>query len=229
MKRIYLKCRQKHFAPKHVAEVGVYLPDTSNVVDFAKDHIRTTLVEAHPTYITKIQSYFEEYPNVTLHPVAVYDVPGHLKIITRGASTYIEHIAASPSVINDGLSSEEGDTITVPSERFDKIDDGTIDLLSIDVEGAEWFVIKHMKSRPTVISIETHGKLYTNPYLTEISSWMKANLYRVWYKDNSDTVYLKENQLPVDSSDKVKLSFKNIHLKFRQNKSRVKRFFKRLF
>ena len=89
MKRIYQKCQQKNFFPKHVAEVGVYLPETSNVVDFAKEGVRTTLVEAHPTYVEAIEKYFEAYPEVTIYPVAIYDTPGQLKIVTRGASTYI--------------------------------------------------------------------------------------------------------------------------------------------
>ena len=212
-----------------MAEVGVFLPESSNTIDFAHQGIRTTLVEAHPTYVKAIKTYFETYPEVTVHPVAIYDTPGQLKIVTRGPSTYIEHIAEPPSVINDGYQIDESDTITVPAERFDSIDDGSIDLLSVDMEGSEWYVIKHLKSRPIVISVETHGKLYTNPFLAEISSWIDANGYRVWYKDNSDTVYLKENTLPTNPLEKLKLTFKNVHLWFLRNKTQVKRSFLHFF
>lgn len=228
MKRIYRKCQQKNFIPKHVAEVGVYLPEISNVIDFAKEGTRTTLVEAHPTYVTAIQAYFKDYPKVTLHPIAIYDTPGQLKIVTRGPSTYAEHITGPPSVVNDGYQIDDNDTIIVPSERFDNIDDGTIDLLSIDIEGSEWYVIKHMKSRPVVISVETHGKLYTNPYIREIDHWMNINNYRVWYKDNSDTVYLKLNSLPITTAEKLTLFFKEMHLRFRKNKSKAKQYFRSL-
>ena len=229
MKRIFRECQRKGFAPQHVAEVGVYLPESSNIVDFAKQGTRTTLVEAHPTYVEAIRTYFETYPEVTVYPVAIYDTPGQLRIVTRGPSTYAEHIAEPPSVINDGYRIDESDAITVPAERFDSIDDGTIDLLSIDIEGSEWYVIKHLKSRPTVISVETHGKLYTNPFLEEINLWMQANGYQVWYKDNSDTVYRKEGTLPVASAEKIKLTAKNLQLRFRKHKTKVKRAILRVF
>lgn len=228
MKKIYLKCQQKRFTPQHVAEVGVYLPETSNVVDFAKERTRTTLVEAHPTYIAQIRTYFKEYPNVTLYPVAIYDAPGQLRIVTRGPSTYVEHIAKPPSVINDGYQIDEIDTITVPAERFDAIDDGTIDLLSIDIEGSEWYVVKHLKSRPIVISVETHGKLYTNPYLSEITAWMHEHGYQKWYKDNSDTVYIRDSALSVSTTEKAQLVLKDLYIQFRKNKNKAKRSILRL-
>ena len=229
MKKIYRKCQQKNFTPRHVAEVGVYLPETSNVADFATEGVRTTLVEAHPTYVEAIRAHFETNENVTLHPVAIYDAPGQLKIVTRGASTYIEHIAAPPSVINDGTSPETDDTLVVSAERFDAIDDGTIELLSIDIEGSEWYVIKHLRSRPSVISVETHGKLYTNPYMGEIQAWMDAQNYQAWYKDNSDTVYVRRGAWPLTLAEKQQLFFKNLHLRFRKNKSKVKQSFRRFF
>ena len=43
-----------------------------------------------------------------------------------------------------------------------------IDLLSVDTEGCEWFVLQTLRSRPAVISIETHGGLYLNPHRDEI-------------------------------------------------------------
>jgi len=38
-------------------------------------------------------------------------------------------------------------------------------------------VLKHLVSRPKVISIETHGKYYLNPFLTEITQWMEREGY----------------------------------------------------
>lgn len=229
MKRIYKKCQQKNFTPQHVAEVGVYLPNVSNVVDFAKTGIKTTLVEAHPTYVAEIQVYFEKYANVSLFPVAIADTPGQLRIVTRGASTYVEHISHSPSVVNDGYQIDESDVISVPAERFDNIDDGTIDLLSIDIEGSEWYVIKHLKSRPAVISVETHGKLYRNPFLPEIQAWMDTNGYHAWYKDKSDTVYAKTSVLPTTATERITLLFKDFRINLRTRKSRLKQMARRFF
>ncbi|HET9135715.1 MAG TPA: hypothetical protein VFO76_03690, partial [Candidatus Kapabacteria bacterium] len=58
-------------------------------------------------------------------------------------------------------------------------------------EGCEWYVIETMNSRPDIISLETHGKQYKNPFTKEISDWMNHNKYKIWYRDKSDTVYIK--------------------------------------
>ncbi len=223
MKEIYRRCQRKGFAPKHVAEVGVYLPETSNVVDYALLGVRTTLVEAHPDYVTKVETFFRDYPNVKLHPVAVADEPGQLRLVTRGASTFAEHIKASPSVVNDRYTLSDADTITVPCVRFDSVDDGTIDLLSIDIEGSEWFVIKHMVSLPAVVSVETHGKAYTNPYLAQIEGWMQGAGYRVWYRDNSDTVYVRGGTIALTAADRSRLRASTLRLGLRKRTSEVKR------
>ncbi|MBK8554209.1 MAG: FkbM family methyltransferase [Ignavibacteria bacterium] len=88
------------------------------------------------------------------------------------------------------------------------MDDGTIDLLSVDIEGGEWFVVKHLVSRPDVISIETHWKNYSNPYLKEINEWMSDNDYQIWYIDKSDTVYFKNNLFKLTVLEKAELKFK---------------------
>jgi len=56
-------------------------------------------------------------------------------------------------------------------------------------------VIKHLKSRPKVISIETHGKYYVNPFIKQIEEWMQKENYTVWYKDRSDTIFIKSGFL----------------------------------
>ncbi|MDQ7057245.1 MAG: FkbM family methyltransferase, partial [Ghiorsea sp.] len=99
--------------------------------------------------------------------------------------------------VNDGCKVSESDSFIAEAKRFNEIDDGTIELLSIDTEGSEWFVIKNMISRPSVIPIETHGGTYTNPYLSEIQQWLSKNHYQLWYKDKSDSVYVTEQSIPI--------------------------------
>ena len=200
----------------------MYLPETSNVGDFARAGTRTTLVEAHPDYVAAVRTYFADFPNVELHPVAVADAPGELRLVTRGPSTFAEDVAAPPSVVNDAYERAEEDVITVPARRFDEIDDGTIDLLSVDIEGSEWFVIKHMASRPAVISVETHGKRYVNPYLAEIETWMRERAYRVWYRDDSDTVYVKGPEIELTAADRARMAAKSARLALRRWVSKAK-------
>lgn len=98
----------------------------------------------------------------------------------------------------------------------DTLDDGNIDLISIDTEGSEWYVIKYLKSRPDVISIETHGAVYVNPKIDEIESWMAANGYVVYFKDKSDSVYVRPDKIRVSILDQLALAWKNVRIRFRR-------------
>ncbi|MBO0929960.1 FkbM family methyltransferase [Fibrella aquatilis] len=106
----------------------------------------------------------------------------------------------------------------MPCKRFSEIDTGEFDLLSIDIEGSEWYVLKYMVSRPNVISVETHGKFYVNPFINEIKAWMLKNNYIIWYKDRSDSVYVKKEFIDITSYEKIALILKNTWLELRRQK-----------
>ena len=53
-KIIFNELSKKGFQPTHVAEVGVYLPETSNVYDYIKLGIKCTLVEPDPKSVNLI-------------------------------------------------------------------------------------------------------------------------------------------------------------------------------
>ncbi len=217
LKRLYRKLEQKGYRPNHVAEVGVWVPETSNIFDYIEAGVRTTLVEPDPDSIKRIEARFGELPNVTLHRVAAYDFEGQLDLSQRDASTFVSELEASPAIVNDGYVVSDEDKFTVDCTTFDKIDDGSIDLISIDTEGSEWFVIKYMTSRPEVISIETHGAAYTNPHIDDIVSWMSSNDYVVFFKDKSDSVYVRrDGDIPVTFGDRLALAWKNAMLAFRR-------------
>jgi FkbM family methyltransferase len=219
-KKIYRKLKSRDISFTHVCEVGVYLPETSNIIDFIKDGIRATLVEADAATNEKIKNYFKDY-NIQLFPVAVWDYNGTIKLSKAAASTFVTQLASSPAIINDKYVVDEENTFEVPCKIFSDIDDGTIDLLSIDIEGCEWYVIKHLKSRPGVISVETHGKYYINPFINEILKWMQKENYIVWYKDASDTVFIKNNLFTPNANDKIETKLAELKLKWKK--------FKRIF
>jgi len=202
IKLIYKRLKDRKIQFNHVCEVGVYLPETSNIINFIKDDIRTTLVEADPETVEKIKTYFSGY-NIEVVPVAVWDTSGVIKLSKAAASTFVTQLDASPAIINDKYQVKEENTFEVPCKVFSEIDDGTIDLLSVDIEGGEWYVIKHLKSRPKVISIETHGKYYVNPFIKEIEAWLVKENYITWYKDRSDTIYVKNGLLNPSFSENV--------------------------
>ena len=220
-KLIFKMTVRKGFLPAHVAEVGVYRPAASNIYDFIQAGIRCTLVEPDPASIEHIRQCFAANQNVTLHPVAVYDTNGKLELIHRGASTFVANLASSPAIVNDGYTLDHRDKFTVEATTFDRLDDGTIDLLSVDTEGSEWFVIKHMKSRPAIISLETHGAAYVNHYLGEITAWMRQNNYRVWYKDKTDSVFARRDRIAVTFTDTLRLASMDLYLALRRQRKKL--------
>jgi FkbM family methyltransferase len=198
----------------------------SNIVDFIqKDHIRATLVEPDPKCQVAIRGYFKDQSNVTLLPYAIYDYNGTLELIAREQSTFVSDLPHSPATVNDNYSIREDDRFTVECRRFDDLDDGSIDLLSIDTEGAEWYVIKYLKSRPLVISVETHGKIYQNPFLKEILSWMDQNGYDRWFKDKADTVFYRKNAFSVTTAEKLQLSIMDARVAIRRARKKFEKLF----
>ena len=206
--KLYNKCRSRNLKIIHAAEVGVYLPETSNILKFIEDGIKATLVEADPEYVLKIKEYFRAFSNVTIFPFAVWDRSGFIILNKAESSTFAEELITSPAIVNDKYISDSEKKITVVAKTFDEIDDGTIDLLSVDIEGGEWYVIKHLVSKPDVISIETHWKNYSNPFLNEINSWMENNNYSIWYIDKSDTVYFKNSLFELSPFEKIENKLK---------------------
>lgn len=199
---LHLKLKKKRFDPTHVCEVGVYLPETCSVRSFILEGKRASLVEANPVMVEKIRHAFKPFPNTQVFPYAVADQPGSITLYNRGASTFISTVE-SPALVNDQYQKSDSDRFEVQAKTFDQIDDGTIDLLCIDIEGAEWFVLSKLVSKPVVISVETHGKYYLNPKLTEIQQWMRDRGYVVWYKDKSDTVFVKPEHIAISNKENM--------------------------
>lgn len=207
--QLWQKVSSKKFHPTHVAEVGVWHPNTSNIYQYIADGVKTTLVEPDPESIELIRQKFGS-SNVTLYEVAACDFDGSVELCKRESSTFVSSLQSSPALVNDGCNVATSDKFVAKAVRFSEIDDGEIDLISIDTEGSEWFVIKNMVSRPVVISLETHGGIYKNPYLSEIREWLTNNNYKLWYKDKSDSVYVHNDDITVTIADKVFLFFMDI-------------------
>ena len=225
-KELYKKFLSKKIALHHVCEVGVFMPEMSNILDFiVRDRVRTTLVEPDPKSIAAIREFFREYSNVELLPYAVYDHHGVLELVQRNASTFVSTLPYSPAQINDNYHIQKEDKFTVECRKFDELDDGSIDLLSIDTEGSEWYVVKNLVSRPLIISVETHGKSYLNPFFTEITGWMAVNGYERWWLDKTDTVYYKKGTFTVTGAEKIRLALMDAYVKFRRVRKKAAKFF----
>jgi len=194
---LYNRVSELGISIEHVCEVGVWKPESSNILMFIGDNIRADLIEPDPITVKELKEYFSDFQNVTIHNYAVFDKSGKIELFRKGASTFVGVLPSSPATINDNYTRNEDDSFFADSIPFGELDDGSIDVLSIDTEGCEWFVLMTMKSRPLVISIETHGKKYVNPYMKEIDEWIERNNYSVWYKDKSDTVYYNSSKVHI--------------------------------
>ncbi len=225
-KTLYKKFLSKKINVGHVCEVGVWLPEMSNILDFiVRERVRTTLVEPDPGCIAAIRKYFQDYDNVGLLPYAAYDRHGQLELVQRNASTFVSALPYSPAQVNDDYQIRKEDTFTVECRRFDELDDGSIDLLSVDTEGSEWYVIRYLKSRPLIISVEMHGKSYLNPFYNEIAAWMQAQGYKTWFMDKTDIVYYKKGAFQVTAAEKLQLLLMDAAVRLRRTRKRAARLF----
>ena len=78
-----------------------------------------------------------------------------------------------------------------------------------------------MASRPDVISVETHGAAYLNPHLDDIEAWMHENGYAVFFRDKSDSVYVRPDAIVLTLSDKLALGWKDLTLALRRFRKRL--------
>ena len=221
------QCLKKKLAFSHVMEVGVYYPETSNILGFIDDGIRASLVEPDPLCLEKIRKYFVDKRNVKVIPWAVWEKEEDIEMFRANASTFIGSIAGSPAVVNDGYAYDEKDRFVAHGKPFGRVDDGTIDLLSVDIEGAEWLVVKNMTSRPKVIALEMQAGTYVNPKADQIRNWMKDNGYSAWFLDDTDCVYIKKGAVTFSLLERAVLSVNNFLTVFNHVLQRIKRRFRK--
>ncbi len=98
--------------------------------------------------------------------VAIDFQPGSQIMVYNNGSSYLK---GTWSPTPTGTSEFLVKTIT-----FDTLDDGRIDILNLDCEGAEWAVLSNMRSRPKLLAIENCDD---NPHYENICRWLKENEY----------------------------------------------------
>ncbi len=208
--------KKKNYSPKYVCEIGVWHPETSNIKYYIEKDVKTLLIEPDPESIGLIKKEWGQRKNLILKTFACTDFDGTIELHKAGSSSFVSSSKKSPAIVNDSFDIKKNISTKVDAKMFSSEDPGDINLISIDTEGSEWFVIKNMLSRPDVICIETHGGYYINPYIKEIKKWMDEYNYTLWFKDNSDSVYVKKDVIKINLNELVFLMFKNMHLFFRR-------------
>ena len=152
------------------------------------------MFEPHPVFYKELAEAAKGRSNVTVHNVAIGDEDGKLELYDEGTSSALTTLD-SPVAQHFHKSSEGRNKFTVDVKRLLEFDYGQIDILRIDTEGAEWFALKHMVSRPKYITIETHNDLatYINPYIYEIFHWARDKKYVLTRIHEGDFFYELRN------------------------------------
>ena len=182
-------------APRRVCEVGVNAPDKCSLTRFIDGGIPAILVEPLPWLAAELRTRF---PKAQVLEAAIGSSSGPVKLYDRGEGSWIEHVPAGSAPdehpLHSSMCRKTFDTEfvrTVESIEFQMIDTGDIDVLAVDTEGAEWFAIQKMTSRPYLVRLETHflNSGWRNPYLEEIGGHLAALGYRLLVEDISDSLW----------------------------------------
>lgn len=183
--------------PRTICEVGT---GGDTFVFQCKDFLdlqdcKFILIEVNPASFAVVKNNWGEDSRCTLYNKAISMDTGIVKYYNcnhndHNASGFIEGFL-SPAVVGHKQPLREEDITLVESINFSEVDDGEIDILFIDIEGAEWSVLKNMKSRPKIIALETHSQLgFVNEYIKDIENFMEDNGYILRSKDISDSLYM---------------------------------------
>jgi len=188
------------FRPRTVCEVGSggcrTVLQVENFLDFAEKLI---FVEPNSASFKRLQEQnfngelFINIPKFKLYNAAISNRTGQGKYYNwkpteENASGFIEDVV-SPAMYKDGYVPNE--FLMVNFMKFSEIDDGEIDILAVDAEGAEFHVINDMKSRPKIIVLETHTNFAKqSPDFNQINSWMIREGYQS-RNDGDDTIYTR--------------------------------------
>lgn len=152
--------------------------------------IHVMMFEPHPVYYKQLVEAAGKRDNVQIFNVAIGDFNGVTSFYDEGTSSFIDGVA-SPTAQHKGQI--ERNQYEVKVATLDKFDVGQIDILRADTEGAEWFALKHMISRPREIVLEMYNGVatYINPYLFEIEEWANKNGYKKKSISRGDFTYIK--------------------------------------
>jgi len=175
-----------------IMEIGVGPVVKTRLMPFVNEGYECHMVEGLPKYQNELQRAFGHMDNVHLYPVAISDEAGTVEIFDRGEGSWITKLPSSPDTENNNVIINERFCSPVPSTTLDTIDTGDFDVILIDTEGAEWYALQHMISRPRILVLETHLLFhsYVNPYMADIEAWTDANGYTKLATEDADTMWV---------------------------------------
>lgn len=182
--------RMMGLQPRAVAEIGVHMPDLCRVAHW-HDRCSTLLVEPLPLCAQALRT---AYPQASVFEAAIAPESGLVPFYFRGQTSWlINHLSRTPALDVDHHKPLNENIHEVAALRMSDIDPGNLDILAIDTEGAEWFVLQTLLSRPRILVIETHAPnpAYQHPYRAEIESWCRQEGYTLAATEAADSLYVR--------------------------------------
>jgi FkbM family methyltransferase len=137
------------------------------------------LFEANPQIYKQLLQAYGNRPNFHIHNVAIADYDVEIEFSCNGDSSFISDIK-SPASYGPKEYLDSFEKIKIPCKKICNFEnDESIDVILLDMEGSEWFVLKHLISRPKIVIIEMQNsdETYKNPFFNEILNWFKENNY----------------------------------------------------
>lgn len=186
--------------PRVICEVGTGGLRVCKASHYIGDNdVKVMLFDPITEYCNEINMFCQAKgaTNTEINNCCLYDYDGKVDIYENGEASMIKEIDGpnikSDYILDDKASNGFNRLVQKDCFRMSKFDKGNIDVLFLDTEGSEWFVLKHLISRPTIITIEMKMGEYINPYLKEIQQWMQINNYVVIKDAGCDLVFCKRN------------------------------------
>jgi FkbM family methyltransferase len=179
--------------PRVVFEVGCgNLNETRSFYLWKDSTIDFFLFEPNKNFYHELMRAGGRFRNVHLFNCAILDKEDELELVDHGSCGYLKNFPGAPIVNNIGYPPPDLDIIynvkVFPINIFDM---GNIDVLYIDTEGTEYFVLKTLISQPSVINIEMEVDGNKNPHYDEIMQWMQMNRYMFGGKCGNDFIWHK--------------------------------------
>ena len=190
-------CSCINWTPKVVFEIGVGPANSCRSKQFW-GRSECHLFEPVPSFHEVLEEEASSFENVHVHNVAIYKEERIVTFVENGGLSFIEGID-SPLVQSYTAKRRQEHNpslfprIKVQAKTIKSYDKGNIDVLLMDMEGSEWYVLESLVSRPNFIAIETIVGRYKNSHMAEIENWMASNDYIVLVRsrDEQDSFYVK--------------------------------------
>jgi hypothetical protein len=183
--------------PRLVAEVGVNEPEKCSVAGWLNRGVEGILVEPLPWCCERLRAAF---PTARVIEGVVGANRGRVKLYDRGEGSWIEDVpvGAAPDE-HTGHSAMDRATFNpqfvreVESFPWWSLEKHTLDVLCVDTEGAEWFVVRDMRTEPKLIRLEMHftHSGWRNPYYDRIQENLASRGYEILGEDVSDILWAK--------------------------------------